>query len=106
MLALPAVAMLATLALQALVCSARAHHYRAGLALALPSLTCFLLLARINTFGPLLAYKHFAPLLPRRLPEPKPGTEDAGAAVAPRGLCVLASLSARVGSTGDNRKGG
>lgn len=66
----------------------------------------FCFLSRINTFGPLLGYKHFAPLLPKRLPEQKPGQQDPGAGVAPRGLGMLASLSARVGSTGDNHKGG
>lgn len=43
---------------------------------------------RVNALGPLLVAKHFAPLLPRR--------ERA----------VFASLSARVGSIGDNRLGG
>lgn len=43
---------------------------------------------RVNTLGPLLVAKHFSRLLPRR---------DAA---------VFASLSARVGSIGDNRLGG
>ncbi len=43
---------------------------------------------RVNAFGPLLVAKHVQPLLPRR--------EHA----------VFASLSARVGSIGDNRLGG
>ncbi len=42
----------------------------------------------INTIGPALLIKHFADLLPRQ------------------GRCVLAMLSARVGSIGDNRLGG
>lgn len=42
----------------------------------------------INAIGPALVIKHFAPLLPRT------------------GRCVLATLSARVGSIGDNRLGG
>lgn len=42
----------------------------------------------INTTGPALVAKHFVPLL------------------APRGRCVFAALSARVGSIGDNRLGG
>ncbi len=42
----------------------------------------------INCAGPALAFKHFLPLLPRQTPG------------------VMASLSARVGSIGDNRKGG
>ena len=42
----------------------------------------------VNAWGPLLVAKHFARLLPRR------------------GRAVFASLSARVGSIGDNRLGG
>lgn len=42
----------------------------------------------INTIGPALVLKHFTPLLPRR------------------GKAVVAVLSARVGSLGDNRLGG
>ena len=43
---------------------------------------------RINTVGPALVARHFAPLLPRE------------------GRSVFAALSARVGSIGDNRLGG
>lgn len=43
---------------------------------------------RINCVGPALIFRHFAPLLPRE------------------GRSVLAALSARVGSIGDNRLGG
>lgn len=43
---------------------------------------------RVNTLGPLLVAKHFSPLLPRRA------------------RAVFASISARVGSMGDNRHGG
>jgi NAD(P)-dependent dehydrogenase (short-subunit alcohol dehydrogenase family) len=42
----------------------------------------------INTIGPALLVKHFVPLLPMK------------------GRALFASLSARVGSIGDNRKGG
>jgi hypothetical protein len=42
----------------------------------------------VNAIGPALLMKHFLPLLPRR------------------GKCVFATLSARVGSIGDNRLGG
>ncbi|MDZ4842709.1 MAG: SDR family NAD(P)-dependent oxidoreductase [Hyphomicrobium aestuarii] len=42
----------------------------------------------INAIGPALVIKHFAPLLPKS------------------GPCVLATLSAKVGSIGDNRLGG
>jgi hypothetical protein len=42
----------------------------------------------VNAIGPALLMKHFLPLLPHR------------------GKCVFATLSARVGSIGDNRPGG
>ena len=42
----------------------------------------------INAIGPALVMKHFLPLLPRE------------------GSCVFATMSARVGSIGDNRLGG
>ncbi len=42
----------------------------------------------VNAIGPALLMKHFLPLLPRK------------------GKCVFATLSARVGSIGDNRLGG
>jgi NAD(P)-dependent dehydrogenase (short-subunit alcohol dehydrogenase family) len=42
----------------------------------------------VNAVGPALLAKHFVPLLPRN------------------GRCVFATLSARVGSIGDNRLGG
>ncbi|MBE7219847.1 MAG: SDR family oxidoreductase, partial [Caulobacteraceae bacterium] len=42
----------------------------------------------LNTIGPALAFKHFAPLLPRQ------------------GRSVIGALSARVGSISDNRAGG
>lgn len=48
----------------------------------------FLRLFAVNSIGPMLLAKHFAPLLPRQNP------------------CLFASLSARVGSIGDNRLGG
>jgi NAD(P)-dependent dehydrogenase (short-subunit alcohol dehydrogenase family) len=43
---------------------------------------------RVNTFGPALVLAHFVPLLSRREP------------------CIFATISARVGSIGDNRLGG
>ncbi len=43
---------------------------------------------QINTIGPSLLFKHFSPLLPNS------------------GRCIYAKLSARVGSIGDNHKGG
>ena len=60
---------------------------------------------QINTFFPLLSYKHFAPLIPK----PGPIPEDAPClshGLLPRELSVCASLSARVGSIGDNQRGG
>jgi NAD(P)-dependent dehydrogenase (short-subunit alcohol dehydrogenase family) len=45
-------------------------------------------LFRVNTIGPALVMKHFSPLLARDRP------------------AVIASLSARVGSIGDNKAGG
>jgi NAD(P)-dependent dehydrogenase (short-subunit alcohol dehydrogenase family) len=42
----------------------------------------------VNAIGPALLIKHFLPMLPRS------------------GKCVFATLSARVGSIGDNRLGG
>lgn len=60
---------------------------------------------KINAFFPLLSFKHFAPLLPR----PGPVPEDAPClshGLLPRELSLIASLSARVGSIGDNHLGG
>lgn len=72
--------------------------------------------------------KHFAPLLPKQINasgsggvsaqaagDRKPGKPDGvgetsggdpAEGVAPKGLALIASLSARVGSIGDNKKGG
>ncbi|BFZ53176.1 hypothetical protein PYCC9005_000199 [Savitreella phatthalungensis] len=55
---------------------------------------------KINTLGPMLAMKHFADLLPPRKSE-LPHVEG-----LPDGLAVWATMSARVGSIGDNRLGG
>ncbi|CAO1626569.1 unnamed protein product [Sympodiomycopsis kandeliae] len=60
---------------------------------------------QLNTFFPLLSYKHFAPLIPK----PGPVPDDAPClshGLLPRGLSVCASLSARVGSIADNERGG
>lgn len=60
---------------------------------------------KINAFFPLLSYKHFAPLIPK----PGPIPDDAPClshGLLPRELSVIASLSARVGSIGDNHRGG
>jgi len=58
----------------------------------------------INTLGHLLTYKHFVPLLPVKKSDNQ-DNKDGGEYVKP-GLNVLASMSARVGSIGDNRGGG
>ncbi|KAI5480692.1 short-chain dehydrogenase/reductase SDR family protein [Pseudohyphozyma bogoriensis] len=59
---------------------------------------------QINTFGHILTYKHFVPLLPSKAAKQTP-SDDGDATLQP-GLSVLASLTARMGSIGDNRKGG
>lgn len=56
----------------------------------------------INTLGHLLTYKHFVPLLPAKKVEGKQDNEMGGSYLQP-GLNVLASMSARVGSIGDNK---
>ncbi|GME49900.1 C-factor [Neofusicoccum parvum] len=62
-----------------------------------------LLTLRTNTLGPLLAIKHFAPLLPRKSAEFH--VDDAYAGLPPR-AAVWATMSARVGSVADNALGG
>jgi NAD(P)-dependent dehydrogenase (short-subunit alcohol dehydrogenase family) len=54
---------------------------------------------RVNTIGPMLLAKHFVPFLPRKTTNisPEPGLAD---------HAVYSSMSARVGSTHDNRHGG
>ncbi|OAV98338.1 hypothetical protein PTTG_00383 [Puccinia triticina 1-1 BBBD Race 1] len=60
----------------------------------------------VNTFGHLLTYKHFVPLLPLKV-DPKPtDAEDPSMGLVKPEVNVLASLSARVGSIGDNSLGG
>ncbi|KAK4050186.1 hypothetical protein OIO90_005168 [Microbotryomycetes sp. JL221] len=62
---------------------------------------------QLNTFGHLLMYKHFVPLLPKTADIKKRKDEpDLTNGNLPRDLSVLASLTARVGSIGDNHKGG
>ncbi|GAA6004164.1 hypothetical protein JCM10207_002462 [Rhodosporidiobolus poonsookiae] len=66
---------------------------------------------QLNTFGPLLAFKHFYPLLPQKndikgsKADASPEEDPANGAVHP-GLGVLATLTAKIGSIGDNGKGG
>ncbi|KAM0790218.1 hypothetical protein ACM66B_005532 [Microbotryomycetes sp. NB124-2] len=62
---------------------------------------------QLNTFGHLLTYKHFVPLLPKTADVKKrSGEPDLSKGSLPKDLSVLASLTARVGSIGDNGKGG
>lgn len=60
---------------------------------------------KINAFFPLLSFKHFSPLLPKpgKFPEDAPCLSHG---LLPRGLSVIGSLSARVGSITDNQRGG
>lgn len=66
-------------------------------------------MSQLNTFGHLLTYKHFVPLLPKTADVRKAkeaGKEDLANGAVGEGISVLASLTARVGSMGDNGKGG
>ena len=67
----------------------------------------------INTIGPMMMAKHFAPLLAASAKENKKAAKDSGAsgasgtgALTPPPPPIFASLSARVGSISDNRLGG
>lgn len=70
------------------------------------------LYSQLNTFGPLLTFKHFYPLLPQKNDVKKSSAssstseEDPAQGLIAPGLGVLASLTARIGSIGDNSKGG
>ncbi|KAG8904072.1 hypothetical protein FRB99_002308, partial [Tulasnella sp. 403] len=59
----------------------------------------------VNTFGHLLVYKHFAPLLSHKK-DTGDGHDDPARGVLPSGKNALVSISARVGSIGDNGRGG
>ncbi|KAK1986137.1 oxidoreductase [Colletotrichum cereale] len=65
---------------------------------------------RVNTLGQLMLMKHFSPFLPRRnahLLGPSSSSSSPGDARGlPPGHAVWAAMSARVGSTSDNLKGG
>ncbi|GAA5838760.1 hypothetical protein JCM11251_006729 [Rhodosporidiobolus azoricus] len=65
---------------------------------------------QLNTFGHLLTFKHFYPLLPQKNDakhsSASSSSEDPANGVIHPGLGVLASLTARIGSIGDNEKGG
>jgi NAD(P)-dependent dehydrogenase (short-subunit alcohol dehydrogenase family) len=55
---------------------------------------------KINTLGPMLAIKHFSDFLPRR------GVKLESIAGLPNDVAVFATMTARVGSIGDNKLGG
>ncbi|TDZ21261.1 Short chain dehydrogenase gsfK [Colletotrichum orbiculare MAFF 240422] len=55
---------------------------------------------RVNTLGQMMLMKHFSPFLPRK------STNLDGGDGLPPAHAVWAAMSARVGSTSDNRKGG
>ncbi|GAA94372.1 uncharacterized protein L969DRAFT_52955 [Mixia osmundae IAM 14324] len=60
----------------------------------------------INTFGHLLTFKHFLPLLPTKKEAKQDGSEDLAEGLLKPDLSVMASMSARVGSIADNKMGG
>ncbi|GAA5988717.1 hypothetical protein JCM5350_001990 [Sporobolomyces pararoseus] len=65
---------------------------------------------QLNTFAHLLTFKHFYPLLPKKndmkSSSADSSSEDPAKGYVQPGLGVLASLTARIGSIGDNKKGG
>ncbi|KAK0524133.1 hypothetical protein OC835_001646 [Tilletia horrida] len=61
---------------------------------------------QINTFAPLLMFKHFESLLPAKPSSFDSSSDDPAAGLLPAQSSVLASLSARVGSIADNGRGG
>ncbi|KAK2001088.1 oxidoreductase [Colletotrichum falcatum] len=67
---------------------------------------------RVNTLGQMMLMKHFSPFLPRRTahllgPSSSSSSSSSGDARGlPPGHAVWAAMSARVGSTSDNLKGG
>ncbi|KAF9639513.1 hypothetical protein BFW01_g11319 [Lasiodiplodia theobromae] len=73
-----------------------------------------LLTFRTNALGPLLAIKHFSPFLPRKStrfsssssPSSSDGDDTSSYDGLPSDHAVWATMSARVGSIGDNRLGG
>ncbi|KAL8873735.1 MAG: hypothetical protein Q9174_000842 [Haloplaca sp. 1 TL-2023] len=56
----------------------------------------------INTLGPLMLLKHFSPFLPRK----STALPTSLSASLPQDKAIMAIMSARVGSTSDNRLGG
>jgi len=60
---------------------------------------------KINTFGHLMVYKHFLPLIPTKKSNSEEHTSDEDGMLK-EGRSLVVSLSARVGSIGDNERGG
>ncbi|KAK1731600.1 hypothetical protein CaCOL14_003562 [Colletotrichum acutatum] len=65
---------------------------------------------RVNTLGQMMLMKHFSPFLPKKSVKFSTSTSSSPQDDESRGLppshAVWAAMSARVGSTADNRKGG
>ncbi|EXF83402.1 oxidoreductase [Colletotrichum fioriniae PJ7] len=62
---------------------------------------------RVNTLGQMMLMKHFSPFLPKKSVKfsTSPNDDEARRGLPPA-YAVWAAMSARVGSTADNRKGG
>ncbi|KXH66645.1 oxidoreductase [Colletotrichum salicis] len=61
---------------------------------------------RVNTLGQMMLMKHFSPFLPKKSVKFSTLTDDNESRGLPPSHAVWAAMSARVGSTADNRKGG
>ncbi|KZL86361.1 oxidoreductase [Colletotrichum incanum] len=60
---------------------------------------------KVNTLGQMMLMKHFSPFLPRKAVSLSPSSSEDARGLPP-GHAVWAAMSARVGSTSDNLKGG
>ncbi|OHF03449.1 oxidoreductase [Colletotrichum orchidophilum] len=60
---------------------------------------------KVNTLGQMMLMKHFSPFLPRKAVKMSTDVDEEARGL-PHGRAVWAAMSARVGSTSDNRKGG
>ncbi|WVO13256.1 hypothetical protein L204_100869 [Cryptococcus depauperatus] len=91
---------------RAIVCLAGVLHPEKSLSAINPkeALTSF----QINALGQLLTYKHFVPLIPskREFQKLKEWHEDPARGLIGVNNSICCSLSARVGSIGDNKNGG
>jgi len=62
---------------------------------------------QLNTFAHILTFKHFVPLLASKVDSNiKRQNDEEDSSFLPENLSILASLTARVGSIGDNERGG